>query len=88
MTRDDKVRALVAQRMTCADALKCAFQDETSSEDGRDFFGSMIATALTCHPNDRAMHAQRLLCKLEDALRFRITTDAEDETPEDEENDE
>ena len=88
MTRDDKVRALVSERMASADALAEAFREETSTESGREMFADLIATALTCHPDDVEMHAMRLRHKLEDALRYRITSDAEDETPEDEENDE
>lgn len=81
MSRQDDIRALVALRMGSDEAIEAAFAEETSTEGGRTHIGGLVARALTCHPDDRAMHAERLLLRLEDIIRERIGINADDELP-------
>jgi hypothetical protein len=84
MTRHDDIRALVALRMGSAEAIEEAFAEETSTEGGRTHIGGLVARALTCHPDDRKLHAERLLLRLEDIIRERIGINADDELPQEE----
>jgi hypothetical protein len=88
MSRRDNIRALVALRMGSAEAIEEAFAEETSTEGGRTHIGGLVARALTCHPDDREMHAMRLLLRLEDIIRERIGINADDELPQEDEEEE
>jgi hypothetical protein len=97
MTRDDKVRALVAQRMGDSDAIREALEASIKGsfkEGDASHILIDIASAIESgsQPGVSQAHwegiATRLLHSLERYARAALTAEAEDETPEDDENDE
>lgn len=96
MTRDDKVHALVAQRMQDSAAIREALADMLANaaregdEPGliADIAHHVAETSGGVTQAHRESHAARLLYAMERIVRNALTTAAEDETPEDEENDE
>lgn len=92
MTRDDKVRALVAQRMGDYDAIRealeasirASFDEGDASHALIDIAGAIVEAS---QPGVSQAHWEtvgtRLLHSLERFARAALTTAAEDETPED-----
>lgn len=91
MTRDDKVRALVAQRMQDSAAIREALADMLSREvhEGEepgliaDIAHHVAETSGGVTQAHRESHAARLLYAMERIVRNALTTAAEDETSED-----